>query len=408
MGFYCLAMLEISIELALHDPIYEEMCSKFAEHYAYIAAAINERAPQARLAHFPLVGVLPADAWPPPAGPQRSMPSGGLVTNWNVRQLVRDLGAGLALLTWRQARFLASQRQRDVIVAVGDVYCLALCNVFARRPSVFVATAKSEYVAPHWGIEAAIARRAALTFARDEPTAAALRKAGVNARYAGNVMMDGLQPSGIDLGRLRDALHVAVLPGSRADAPANAELSTKRLRALAQIVGVRGRSVQAFFSSAASVQDGEIQAAIARGGVALAPRTGGVITAAGSMGTLQVLVVRGAFADMLNAADVVFGQAGTGNEQAAGLGKPVIAAAQPGEVPERMYWYRMRQKRLLGDALLVLPGDPDEFARGVAELLADPKRLEHMRATGRQRMGGPGGAAAVAAAVLALSGGAAA
>jgi Glycosyl hydrolase family 63 C-terminal domain len=43
MGFYCLAMLEISIELALHDPIYEEMASKFAEHYAYIAAAINDR-----------------------------------------------------------------------------------------------------------------------------------------------------------------------------------------------------------------------------------------------------------------------------------------------------------------------------------------------------------------------------
>jgi hypothetical protein len=42
MGFYCLAMLEISIELALHDPIYEEMASKFAEHFAYIAAAIND------------------------------------------------------------------------------------------------------------------------------------------------------------------------------------------------------------------------------------------------------------------------------------------------------------------------------------------------------------------------------
>ncbi|HTJ71531.1 MAG TPA: glucosidase, partial [Actinospica sp.] len=42
MGFYCLSMLEISLELALRDPIYEEMCSKFAEHYAYIAAAIND------------------------------------------------------------------------------------------------------------------------------------------------------------------------------------------------------------------------------------------------------------------------------------------------------------------------------------------------------------------------------
>ena len=42
MGFYCLSMLEISLELALQDPIYEEMASKFAEHYAYIAAAIND------------------------------------------------------------------------------------------------------------------------------------------------------------------------------------------------------------------------------------------------------------------------------------------------------------------------------------------------------------------------------
>ena len=42
MGFYCLSMLEMSIELALRDPIYEEMACKFAEHYAYIAAAIND------------------------------------------------------------------------------------------------------------------------------------------------------------------------------------------------------------------------------------------------------------------------------------------------------------------------------------------------------------------------------
>jgi hypothetical protein len=41
MAFYCLTMLEIAIELAVHEPVYEEMASKFAEHYAYIAVAIN-------------------------------------------------------------------------------------------------------------------------------------------------------------------------------------------------------------------------------------------------------------------------------------------------------------------------------------------------------------------------------
>jgi hypothetical protein len=42
MAFFCLYMLEIAIELAAHEPIYEEMASKFAEHYAYIAVAIND------------------------------------------------------------------------------------------------------------------------------------------------------------------------------------------------------------------------------------------------------------------------------------------------------------------------------------------------------------------------------
>jgi hypothetical protein len=42
MAFFCLSMLEISIELALREPVYEEPACKFAEHYAYIAAAINE------------------------------------------------------------------------------------------------------------------------------------------------------------------------------------------------------------------------------------------------------------------------------------------------------------------------------------------------------------------------------
>ncbi|HEU5427948.1 MAG TPA: glucosidase [Actinocrinis sp.] len=42
MASYCLYMLEISIELAVQEPIYEEMACKFAEHYAYIAKAIND------------------------------------------------------------------------------------------------------------------------------------------------------------------------------------------------------------------------------------------------------------------------------------------------------------------------------------------------------------------------------
>jgi tetraacyldisaccharide 4'-kinase len=332
------------------------------------------------------------------------MPSGGLVANWNVRALVADLRAGLGRLTVRQYRFLASQGKRSAIVAVGDVYCLALSLVASKRPTIFVATAKSNYVAQHSALERAVARRAVMVFARDAPTAQSLRDAGVRAQYAGNVMMDGLEATGLDLGASSDAVRFGVLPGSRADAPAEAAAAVQRLTALAATLAARGKNVEAFFSLAPSVEAASVQRAIRAAGVAISdPIDGFGVVARGARGTLRITLVRGAFADLLQASEVVLGQAGTGNEQAAGFGRPVLAAMAPGETAERMRWYRMRQKRLLGDALLVLPAEPGAFAAEVIRLLDDPERMRRMEEAGRERMGGPGGARAVASAVLSLA-----
>ncbi len=41
MGMYCLNMLAIAMELAKEDPAYEDVASKFWEHFLYIAHAIN-------------------------------------------------------------------------------------------------------------------------------------------------------------------------------------------------------------------------------------------------------------------------------------------------------------------------------------------------------------------------------
>ena len=50
----------------------------------------------------------------------------------------------------------------------------------------------------------------------------------------------------------------------------------------------------------------------------------------------------------------------------------------------------------LGDALAVLPGDPAQAAAGLNELLDDAPRRAMMGALGRERMGAPGGAHAIA------------
>jgi hypothetical protein len=41
MGFYCLTMLSIALELAEADPVYEDMASKFFEHFIGISDAMN-------------------------------------------------------------------------------------------------------------------------------------------------------------------------------------------------------------------------------------------------------------------------------------------------------------------------------------------------------------------------------
>ena len=45
MALFSQNMLELAVELAAHDPTYEDMVFKFAEHFFYIAAAMNRPGP---------------------------------------------------------------------------------------------------------------------------------------------------------------------------------------------------------------------------------------------------------------------------------------------------------------------------------------------------------------------------
>jgi hypothetical protein len=41
MGFYCCYMLKMALELAEYDKSYEDIASKFFEHFVHIADAMN-------------------------------------------------------------------------------------------------------------------------------------------------------------------------------------------------------------------------------------------------------------------------------------------------------------------------------------------------------------------------------
>jgi len=162
-----------------------------------------------------------------------------------------------------------------------------------------------------------------------------------------------------------------------------------------------GKRVQAFLALAPAADAASIVAALEAEAFTVTRRAVHVgVIALASREAVEIAFVRDGLAASLGAADVVLGQAGTGNEQAAGLGKPVVAAAAPGESPQSVGWYRMRQQKLLGDALVVLSEDDDAFARDVLALLADRDRLAAMSAAGRERMGSPGASDAIAQAVI--------
>jgi hypothetical protein len=325
-------------------------------------------------AHFALVGERLGGGAFVDVGPQRALPSGGLVAMGNVAAFVRDLGAGFLGLFARQVAYLRAARGRyAAIVAVGDAYGCALAR-FAGGPLVYVGTAKSVYVAPYGPGERQIIAGAQRIFVRDAATAAALRAHGVPAEAPGNVIVDLLATD--ERVDWRAPLRLALLPGSRERAYGDAD----RLAAVVADVRARVPGVDAVLSLAPNLEPARFAPALARG--ALRPWIGPL-------------------GGLVSGATLALGQSGTANEAAAACGVPVVALDLAGA--RRDAWYRKRQQGLLGDALLIVPGDEDGAAAAVAALLGDPARRARMAAVGRERMGPPGGAAAIAGAIAGLA-----
>lgn len=342
---------------------------------------------------FPLVGIGAGAAPLAVVGPRRSLPSGGLVAMGNVRAFARDLGAGFAGLFARQVAFVLKLAAYDAVVAVGDAYALALA-FGARLPTVFVGTAKSVYVAPYGPFERTLLRGALRIFVRDDATANQLRGCGVPAEAPGNVIVDLIgEPAGAPAGTW-----LGLLPGSREEAYADGV----RLARVVQALAARRPDVGGLLSLAPTLDAGRFANTLARNGwdvsaAESAPDAGVVFTA--RSGAARLAAWRGDLGPLFAASCAVLGQAGTANEQAAAAGLPVVALDGAGAD-----WYRMRQRRLLGDALLLVPERPTEAAAAIASLLEDAARRQAMSEAGRERMGPPGGAVAIAHAIAEAAG----
>lgn len=334
-----------------------------------------------------------------------NLPSGGFVRN-GFRNLMMDLRAGLFSLTGRQIQALRRVRpETSLAVCVGDSYLTILAGYFLRRPIILLPTAKSDYVSAHWPVERWLMRRfCSKIITRDAITARSLARYGLPAVYLGNVMMDCLDYQGEDLNGPEDQWTIGILPGSRLEAYENMEDIAEAVLALQNLIESETRFKPARFlvALAGAIEVKEIAARLKpKSWIFKEPDSDepgrglvGHLDYQEQSSPVRLTFTQGRFADILTASDLILGLAGTGNEQAVGLGKPVVAFV--GRGTQFTAKFVKTQQKLLGDSVRVVAREPETIAREIVHILTDQSLRERMGLIGRERMGNPGGARQIA------------
>lgn len=331
--------------------------------------------------------------------PSAEMPSKGLIpASW--KNIFKDMAAGLGRLLFKQIKAIKKIRNEiSCVVAVGDLFPVVMAGLFAKKPLVFVGTAKSNYYYPYSPLEVKLLKKfCKIALVRDEPTAGSLRKESLDARWVGNAMMDCMKITGKDFGVPSSSKVIGLLPGSRDEAYADLQLILKSVELLRD----ENFSFVAALADSTSIE--KIAEESAREGWEF---DSGNNLNSGICGLLKkggksILLAKGYFGDVISRSVLVIGQAGTGNEQAAGMGKPVVSFDSEGK--RNPGWYRARQKGLLGDSLSVVEKNPESIFREARKILDNADVYEKMKKTGLQRMGPAGGAEKMAQIIMEAAG----
>lgn len=353
---------------------------------------------------FPLVGEGSAYDAGIVVGPRMSLPAGGLTLH-HPSLLLRDLRAGIIGLTVRQATFLRGCRPRAVLV-VGDAYAQLLASLVRAPRAVLQPLVSVEQERPFdpgrlnryfmesiRAPERFLLSRAQRVYTRDAATAQALRDRGVlSATYLGNPIMDGLVSEPLLGGEEREGrVVVALLPGSRGYAD-----DSVRLMLDALLAAQRHVEEGAIITGLVAWTRGESPALPSgwRRSESLPVAQGaGRVLDEWTNQRVRVWWVQNGFASVLAAADVVIGTAGTANEQAAGLGLPVVSFPVP---PSYGRAFLENQARLLGGALRVVEPRPEDVASALAGALTPGSHRQAAATVGPARLGEPGGTDAIA------------
>ncbi len=358
-----------------------------------LARELARQAPFAELQAYPMVneGQAYNALRMPVLGARKQMPSGGLIMHTK-DNFVKDMQAGFIPMTVGQVKDLWKLKT-DVLVVVGDVYALGFSSLVKTKQRFYVQSLVSarhessqiqpnRYFMEHISYpERALMRHLVHhAYMRDEVTAAQLQHKGLTrTSYLGNPMLDALEGRAM-LGHPKP--EIALLPGSRDYAVESLKVMLEALKHLPGITGLVAWS-------------GDELPDLPEWSVAADYSYGPALKLTYQQSLVYVYENR--FADILRSADLVLGTSGTANEQAAALGKPVVAFPVP---PIYSQAFLENQKRLLGEALHITQPQPQKIAQAVKDLLGSAERYELAARVGPERMGKAGGSQAIVTDIL--------
>ena len=357
----------------------------------WIAAAIVGRLPQTiHVDAYAMIGAGNAyNGVCPLVGPRATLASQG----WrNVKgSLRRDVATGGLRIVPPALKFLRQALGRyDRVVVVGDMVGVIAAATTGHRGLFYLDVYKTGAARLYSAAERWVIKKSCQTvFCRASSLAQALVTMGVDARCAGNVMMDAIPSGDYDATarRTRPAA-VTLLPGSRA---LTAESFALQVAALRTLPAELRPDVFLAVAGGINVDDLARQTGLRR-----TPLLSAESADLGQLsdGDITIHMARGgALANLLAASDFVLSQAGTATVQALGSGKPAITF-----INERDRRSRFRDEQaLFGEARIVVPAETSAIGSALRKLLEDKAECKRLGDIGQQRIGGPGAIDAILA-----------
>lgn len=297
-------------------------------------------------------------------------PSGGFLLK-SARNFLADITEVSFLPFVYMDRLRAYKEKTDILIVVGDVPLLVLGCIPLRQKAYFLDQCKSSYIHPHLPFERFILRRIVKkVFTHDKITADDLRKRGIDAEFAGNPMMDDLSEEK-KYSPPKGKLLVGFLPGSRKEAYNN-------MKRIAEII----RKLINF--------DKKLHFAVALSGTLDKRKIKEMISDLKG----KVDICYGCFVDIVKKSQIIISLGGTASEQSLYLGTPVVSF--PGSGAQNTRRRLKGQKKLLGEAFIMLDCQPAKIAEKIIELIYNKKKLKRLKEIGEKRAGESGGAKKIA------------